>query len=138
MAIEDIAREYVEAWNSRAFDRLESLVSDDAEIIDFDGSSGRGPTGVRAQAELYANAFPDGKIEITRIIAAGETAVVEQVGRGKNDGPFGDVPATHKTAELPFVNVLDIRDGKIVRDRQYGDTATMLQQLGLMPDMAHA
>jgi steroid delta-isomerase-like uncharacterized protein len=138
MGIEEIAREYLEAWNSRDFDRGAALVADDAEIIDFDGSVGRGPAGAREQSETYATAFPDGKIEIKRILAAGDTAVAEVVGRGTHDGPFGDVPATHKTVELPFCDVLTIRDGKIVRDRQYGDTATMLQQLGLMPEMARA
>jgi steroid delta-isomerase-like uncharacterized protein len=138
MGIEEIAREYIEAWNRRDFDQIEALVSDDAEIIDFDGSVGRGREGSRGLAEMYARAFPDGKIEIKRIIAAGDTVVAELVGRGTNDGPFGDTPPTHKTAELPFVNVLTIRGGQVVVDRQYGDTATMLRQLGLVPDMAHA
>jgi steroid delta-isomerase-like uncharacterized protein len=138
MGIEEIAREYIEAWNRRDFNRIEALVSDDAEIVDFDGSVGRGRAGARAVSELYATAFPDGKIEIKRIVTSGDTAFAEVVGRGTNDGPFGDVPATHKTAELPFVNVLTIRDDKVIVDRQYGDSATMLRQLGLMPEMAHA
>jgi steroid delta-isomerase-like uncharacterized protein len=136
MGIEQLAREYFEAWNNRNFDRISALVADDAEIIDFDGTVSRGPSGARAQAEMYATAFPDGKLEIKQLVAAGETAVAEIVGRGTNDGPFGDAPATHKSAELPFCDVLTIRDGKIVRDRNYGDTATMLKQLGLMPEMA--
>lgn len=138
MGIEEIAREYLESWNRRDFDRYDALVADDADIVDFDGSTGRGPAGARQQAEIYATAFPDGRIEIKRVVAAGDTAVVECVGRGTNDGPFGDVPATHKRAELPFVDVLTIRGDKIVSDRQYGDTATMLQQLGLMPEPARA
>jgi steroid delta-isomerase-like uncharacterized protein len=138
MGFEEIAREYLEAWNRRDFDRIEGMVAEQAEIIDFDGTTERGPAGARAQSERYAAAFPDGKIEITRIVTAGDTAVAELVGRGTNDGPWGDVPATHKSVELPFCDVLTIRDGKIVRDRQYGDTATLLQQLGLMPEMARA
>jgi steroid delta-isomerase-like uncharacterized protein len=138
MGMEEIAREYFEAWNRRDFGRIEEMVADNAEIIDFDGTIDRGPAGARQQSERYAAAFPDGKLEITRIVTAGDTAVAEIVGRGTNDGPFGDVPATHKKAELPFCDVLTIRDGKIVRDRQYGDMVTLLQQLGLMPEMATA
>jgi steroid delta-isomerase-like uncharacterized protein len=138
MGIEEIAREYFEAWNKREFDRIEELVADTAEIIDFDGTIDRGRAGAREQAERYAAAFPDGKIEIKGIVSGGDTAVAELVGRGTNDGPLGDIPATHKRVELPFCDVLTIRDGKIVRDRQYGDTATMLQQLGLMPEPARA
>jgi steroid delta-isomerase-like uncharacterized protein len=138
MGIDEIARDYFEAWNRRDFDRIAELVADDAEIIDFDGTVDRGPAGAREQSERYAAAFPDGKLEIKQIVTSGETAVAELIGRGTNDGPFGDVPATHKQVELPFCDVLTIRNGKVVRDRQYGDTATMLQQLGLMPEMARA
>ena len=138
MGNEQIAREYFEAWNRRDFDRIEALVADDAELVDFDGTTYHGPSGARANGELYATAFPDGKIEIKSIVAAGQTAVAELVGHGTNDGPFGDVPATHREAKLPFCDVLTIRDGKIVRDRAYGDSATMLKQLGLMPELAHA
>lgn len=138
MGNEQIAREYIEIWNQRDFDRLASLVADDAEIVDFDGTVEQGPDGARQQGERYATAFPDGRVDITSIAAAGDTVLVEVIGRGTNDGPFGDMPATHRSAELAFCNVLTIRDGKIVRDRQYGDTATLLIQLGLMPEPAHA
>jgi steroid delta-isomerase-like uncharacterized protein len=138
MGIEEIAREYFEAWNMRDFDRIAALVADDAEIIDFDGTVEHGREGARHQSERYATAFPDGRLEIKRIVTAGDTAVAELVGRGTNDGPFGDMPATHRSAELPFCDVLTFEDEKIVRDRQYGDTATLLAQLGLTPETAHA
>ena len=138
MSIEDIAREYFEAWNRRDFDRVAALVADDAELVDFDGTVERGPEGARQQSERYANAFSDGRLEIKRIVTAGDTAVAELVGRGTNDGPFGEAQATHRSVELPFCDVLTFRDDMIVRDRQYGDTATMLVQLGLMPEPAHA
>jgi steroid delta-isomerase-like uncharacterized protein len=136
MGNEEIAREYIESWNRRDFDRLDSFVAEDAEIVNFDGTTGIGPAGSRAQAEMYANAFPDGKLEILSMAAAGEVVVAEIVGRGTNDGPFGEIPATHRSVELPYASVITIRDGKVIRDRLYGDQVTMLQQLGLMPEMA--
>jgi predicted ester cyclase len=87
---------------------------------------------------MYATAFPDGKLEIVDLVVAGDTAVAEMVGRGTNDGPFGEIPATHRSAQLPYVNVITVREGKVVRDRLYGDQVTLLQQLGLMPEMAQA
>jgi steroid delta-isomerase-like uncharacterized protein len=138
MGTEEIAREYIESWNRRDFDRLEQFVAEGAEIINFDGTTGIGPAASRAQAEMYATAFPDGKLEIVDLVVAGDTAVAEMVGRGTNDGPFGEIPATHRSAELPYVNVITVREGKVVRDRLYGDQVTLLQQLGLMPEMAQA
>lgn len=138
MGKEAIAREYFEAWNNRDFGRIEALVADDAEVIDFDGTVERGPAGARKFAELYAAAFPDGKLEITSIASAGDTVIIEAIGRGTHDGPFGDIPATHRYAELPYCDILTFRGDKIARDRQYGDMATLLTQLGLMPEPAHA
>jgi steroid delta-isomerase-like uncharacterized protein len=138
MGNEEIARAYLETWNRRDWTAFEALVAEDATIVDFDGSSGTGPAGARAQGELYATAFPDGVVEIVRLIGAGDVVVAELIGRGTNDGPFGDTPPTHRKAELPFVNVITIRDGKVAGDRQYGDTMTLLAQLGLVPEPAHA
>lgn len=138
MGSEAIVREYFEAWNRRDFGRIEALVADDAEGTDFDGTLYHGPSGFRESGEMYATAFPDGRIEIQSVAVAGETAVAELVGHGTNDGAFRDQPATHRHVEMPFCDVLTIRDGKIVRERNYGDTATMLRQLGLMPELAHA
>jgi steroid delta-isomerase-like uncharacterized protein len=138
MGNEQIAREYLEAWNRRDWAAFDEIVAEDATIVDFDGSTGTGPAGARTQGQMYATAFPDGRIEITRIVASGDTVVAELVGRGTHDGPFGDTPPTHRSAELPFVNVITIRGGKVVADRQYGDTMTMLAQLGLVPEPAHA
>jgi limonene-1,2-epoxide hydrolase len=34
---------------------------------------------------------------------------------------------------IPVCNVLEVRDGKIYREREYMDMATMMVQLGVMP-----
>jgi hypothetical protein len=47
--------------------------------------------------------------------------------------PAGVIPPTGKTIALKFAEVFEIRDGKIRVMRAYWDTATLMQQLGLMP-----
>lgn len=138
MGIEQIARQYIDSWNRRDFATVESLLAADAASIDFDGTTVHGPAAARAQGEMWATAFPDGQLEVKSLVAAGDTVVMELHGRGTNDGPFGDLPATHRAAEMPFCQILRIAEGKIVYDRQYGDTAGLFAQLGVTPELATA
>jgi ketosteroid isomerase-like protein len=53
--------------------------------------------------------------------------------RGTHTGPLGPIPATGKSAEVVVCDIVEIRDGKIYREREYYDQLTMMQQLGVMP-----
>ena len=86
---------------------------------------------------MFADAFPDGRIDIVNIKDAGDTAIVEFVGRGTHKGELMHC-ATGKTLALPVCNVMEIRDGEIYREREYMDVMTLMTQLGAMPAPAGA
>ena len=135
----DIARKLYEHWNAREFDRIAELMADDGEIV-LVGSDTRfrGPDGAIEFSRMWADGFPDGNVTIDRTIASGDTVVVEFTGTGRHTGtlraPGGDVPATGQSVTLQLCDVQDIRDGKIRRLRSYFDAASLLQQLGVMPE----
>ena len=91
-----------------------------------------------AVAQMFADAFPDGRIDIVSIKEAGDTAIVEFVGRGTHKGELMGVAPTGKTIALPVCNVMEIRDGKIHREREYMDVMTLMTQLGAIPAPAAA
>jgi steroid delta-isomerase-like uncharacterized protein len=135
-----IARTVYEAFNDRDFERASALMSGDGEWVNVPTDERfEGPEGIRRDLEQWANAFPDGRVEITKVRVGDDWAVVEFTGRGTNTGPLatpaGEMPATGRRVELPFCDVLDIRDGKIFRGRSYFDMASMMRQLGLMPEV---
>jgi steroid delta-isomerase-like uncharacterized protein len=135
-----IARTVYEAFNDRDFERGLAVIAEDAEWVNMPTDDRfRGPEGFRRDLEQWANAFPDGRIEITNVRTSDDWAVVEFTGRGTNTGPLatpaGEMPATGRSVELQFCDVMEIRDGKIVRGRSYFDMATMMRQLGLMPEV---
>lgn len=74
------------------------------------------------------------------MIGSDDYAVVEFIGRGTNTGPLAtpqvEVPATGHKVEIPFCDVHRIEDGKITNGRSYFDMATMMRQLGLLPEAA--
>ena len=138
-----IARAIYDAFNDRDFDAGTALVTDDAEWLNVaTGQTFRGPEGVRQNYEQWATAYPDGRCEDIEILAGEGFAVVQFTGRGKNTGPLGspagEIPATGRSVDVPFCDVLEIRAGKIAGGKSYFDMATMMRQLGLMPDAVGA
>jgi steroid delta-isomerase-like uncharacterized protein len=135
-----LARVFYESWNERDFDRGAELVAEDAQQV-MVGSGERfvGPDGARQAARMWADAFPDGRVEIESLIDAGDRVVVEFVGRGTQTGPLvspmGEIPPTGRKVELRLCDVYEFRNGKVQEQRTYFDTGSLMQQLGLMPEL---
>jgi steroid delta-isomerase-like uncharacterized protein len=138
-----IARIPYDAFNSRRFDEAEALAASDMELLNVPtGEKLRGPEGLRQFMRTWAEAFPDARVEVRRVIADDTGAAVEIVGRGTHVGTFrtpaGDLPPTNRVVELPFCDVVEIRNEKITSLHTYFDMSTMLRQLGVVPEGARA
>lgn len=138
-----IVRSTYEAWNDRDFDRFAEVLAK-GEVIAM-GSGGRweGSDGARQFAEMWYEAFPDGKIEVRSITETDDTVVIEFTGRGTHTGtlrsPMGDIEATGRPMELQLCDVWSFAsDGTPTQVRTYFDTASMMAQLGLLPQPAAA
>jgi steroid delta-isomerase-like uncharacterized protein len=138
---EGIIRKLFDGFNAKDIDAIEALAADDFELIDCaSGEKYTGPEGARRNAEGWLTPFADVSVEILNVIASGDWAVAECVGRGTHSGPMqtpmGEVPPTGKEMELHFCSLIKVRDGKIVEGRDYYDAMTVVTQLGLMPEPA--
>ena len=80
-------------------------------------------TGVIARIPQDLDGFA---IEVGRIVAAGDTVLVEA--RYK-----GTAKATGKPIDAQAAHVWDLRDGKVVRFQQYTDTWQFAQATGVAP-----
>ena len=133
-----IARGFFEAWNERDYDRGASLVADDGELVEVATSERyRGAEGLRQEYHKWADAFPDGRVEVQNSFAADDWVLLEMRFQGTNTGAFvgaaGEMQATGRTVTFDFCTVMQVRDGRLALARHYHDTATIAQQLGLMP-----
>ena len=134
-----IARKLYELWNRRDFDGVASLIADDGEIVLIgSGTRFRGPDGSREFSQMWADGFPDGKVTIDRTCASGDCVCLEFTGRGTHTGtlrsPAGEIPATGRSVTIQLCDVHEIRDGKIRSLHSYFDSASLLMQLGVMPE----
>ena len=133
-----IAREMFESFNKRDWNKMRSLMHADYTYTGSDGEVQRGAEAGLAVAQMFATAMPDAKVTIGHIHAAGNVAITEFTGSGTQTGPFMDISPTGRKVTMPVCNVIEIRDGKVVAEREYMDMAHLLQQLGVMPEAARA
>jgi steroid delta-isomerase-like uncharacterized protein len=127
-----IQRQMFAAVERRDLARLRELIHPDYTYIGGDGVERSGADAAVAVAELYTTAFPDLSFETRASHApSADVAILELVARGTHTGPLDGVPPTGRTAEVVACNVIETRDGKILREREYFDTHSMMRQLGL-------
>jgi steroid delta-isomerase-like uncharacterized protein len=131
---EAIVREHMDSENRHEFDdtlatfhhpRYELVATD--EVYD-------GPEEVMGYFERTRRAFPDQRNELVALHHADDAVLVEAVIRGTHAGPYGSVPPTGRSFELPILSIFVFDDDRLLCERVYFDQSTILRQLGLARD----
>ena len=129
--------QYVELYNAGDLDACMELYADDAVQLMADGLfTGRGDIEQRLARDLTA--FPDATYTVTSFVEQGDSFADEWTFTGTNTGPFtlpdgSQVPPTGKRVEIKGMELVQVRDGKIVVDNLYWDAMAALAQLGFVP-----
>ena len=92
------------------------------------------PEGVRGFLGGIFGSFPDFEFNVLEHTVQDDRAAVRWEARGTFTGtPFQGVEATGAKLFLEGVDVLIVRDGRIVENNAFADGMTVARQLGLMP-----
>jgi steroid delta-isomerase-like uncharacterized protein len=138
------AQKSIDAFNSGKLDDWVSMVAEDAELVTPMAGTIKGRDAIKGHFVQMRETFPDAHIDVHKMIAEGNTVVVEYTFTGTHKGPMrtatGEtIPPTNRTLTGPALDIGVIDDrGMLTSLRQYFDTARGLQQLGLMPAPAAA
>jgi predicted ester cyclase len=81
----------------------------------------------------FRAAFPDWRMEITELVAEGNTVVGRFRCSGTNQGEFKGVPPTGRRMDVDEVYFLRVEDGKFVYFWGLEDDLARMRQLGLIP-----
>jgi len=81
----------------------------------------------------FLEAFQDCQFTIDDMVAEGDQVVTKKTFRGTHTGEFAGIPATGKKVELQFVDIMRVRDGRIVEHWLSMDQLSFMQQLGVIP-----
>ena len=136
----DLLDIYVERYNEGDLDACVQLYAEDAVQRMHDGTfEGRGAIRDRLARDLVA--FPDARYVVDSFAEDGERFADEWTFTGTNRGPFrlpdgSEIPATGKSVEIKGMELVEVRDGKIVVDNLYYDFMASVIQLGLVSQQA--
>lgn len=88
--------------------------------------------GFKEDIHYLRTAFPDFHLAIDDILAADDKVWLRMTGTGTNSGPYMG-PPTGKTIRVTVMDVIRVRDGKIVEHWGVPDRFAVLAQLGRLP-----
>ena len=126
-----------EVWNKGNLPLADELFTPnyehrDASTPDF----GRGPEGEKKRATLYRTAFPDLRLTVEDIIAEGETVVTRWSCRGTHKGDLRGIAPTGKQINISGVTITRLEKGKLAEGFVSWDALGLMQQLGVVPELA--
>ena len=128
----ETVRTTIDAFNRRDWDTLVASIADNCEFVDARDEAYTGKKGFLDYCQGWTNAFADGRTTEERYYDAGDTVIVEFVGRGKHTSALGPIPATGMEVSIPYVEIYRFdAAGKVVSGRAYFDQLGFLQQLGV-------
>ena len=132
-----LLEQYVERYNAGDLDGVMELYAEDAVQLMPDGFfEGRSVIRDRLAKELAA--FSDLAHRYISYVEGGDAFADEWVFVGTHTGPLTlpdgtELPPTGKRVEVPGMELVRVRDGKVVVDNLYYDNLAVAAQLGLLP-----
>ena len=134
-----VRRLFEEVWNKGNLQ-----VTDDLFTLNYshhDSSTpdvGRGPESEKKRATLYRTAFPDLRLTVEDIIAEGETVVARWSCRGTHKGDLNGIAPTGKHVNITGISIARFTNGKMSEGFVNWDALSLMQQLGVVPELGKA
>jgi steroid delta-isomerase-like uncharacterized protein len=125
-----VAESWISGWNSHDANKLASLFTDDVTYEDVAFAQiSHGPAELRKFAADEFAAVPDLHVELVNSSVMGDHGTIEWKFSGTDSGMF----KTGKKFEVRGVSVITVKNGKIERNVDYYDVATLMRQVGALP-----
>jgi predicted ester cyclase len=129
-----VIRRFVEeVQNQKNWEVYDEL--NDPEFVNLSSPPGVPPDrdGGKLYLRGFLSAFPDCQFTIDDMLADGDQVVTKKTFTGTHTANLGEVPATGKSVTLQFVDIMRVRNGRIVEHWLCMDQLDFMQQLGVIP-----
>jgi steroid delta-isomerase-like uncharacterized protein len=93
----------------------------------------RGPEVLKRTVQMYRKAFPDVRITIDDVIAAGDKVVVRWHSEGTHLGELNGLAPTGARGSVTGISIDQWRDGKVVESWSEWDNLGLARQVGAAP-----
>jgi steroid delta-isomerase-like uncharacterized protein len=126
----EISESFIAAWNSHDVEKVVPIFTDDVlyEDVTF-GAVNHGSAELRKFAASIFDAVPDVKFELVSSTVEKGHGTIEWVFTGTDRGLY----KTGKRFSVRGVSVIDLRGGRISRNLDFYDAASIMKQIGLLP-----
>lgn len=133
---EQRVREWVEVWNTGAYERLPDVLAESATVHDPGAPGGvlEGRDAFEAHLRELRAGFPDLTIEVHEMFSEDGVVMVHWTASATHENEFDGIPPTGREVEFEGMSYTTIRDGRVVEDRVYHDFHEFLRQLGLVEE----
>ncbi len=130
-----IFQQFVDGMNAKDTSFIDRLV--DPNLVDHDPVPGQsdGLQGIKEQIEVLFAGFPDLKVTVNKLIAEDDTVSGAVTTEGTHTGEFMGIPATNKKMSMTEIHMIRFANGKMIEHWGIADAMTMMQQLGVIPEM---
>jgi limonene-1,2-epoxide hydrolase len=118
----DTVRAYYAAWLADDLDAVMALCTEDVVAVNVPIGPINGKPAVRKFFAKFQSRIRDKHYDVHRVIADGDSCVVEGIEHYVRDG---------RQVSLPYMSTFLFRDGLICEWRDYFDLKTLMDQLGL-------
>ncbi len=135
----DVGARALEAFNKHDVAALVDMMTADVVFSDLGAPKDVvGKPAVKKSYEGMFKAFSDLKIEAKTVWAAGDYLVMEGSMNGTNDGdmPSMKLKKTGKTLRVRFLEIDEVKDGKLKNIWIFDNSMAFAAQLGLLPQPA--
>jgi steroid delta-isomerase-like uncharacterized protein len=125
------------AWNSHDSEQVLGFYEDNFTREDVNSNYVYGKEKLHKVVERYLLAFPDIFLKIDDIMEKDDKLVVCWTASGHHRGKIINIPATGKFISFKGVSVVRVERQKIMNVWYLWDEASMLRQMGLLPELQH-
>lgn len=130
--VERFLRSRDRAWLDRDPDALADGYAEDAVVESPTHGKLTARQAIRHVFALWFDAFPDLTFAEEDLLVEGNRAALVFTATGTHMKPFASIPPTHRQMVVRGVFVMTFRDGRIVHEKRYYDSTSLLVQVGVI------
>jgi steroid delta-isomerase-like uncharacterized protein len=132
-ALKDTTRRWIhEVWDNGNFSLFEEMAAENY-TFHLPRPNKTGKDAFPGLLKGFRSAFPDLNNTIEEQFVEGSTVVTRGTTRGTHQAPLGEIPATGKSIEIPWMMITRFEGDFIVEDREIYDEFGLMVQLGVIP-----
>lgn len=121
-----------EAFNAGNLDVVDGALADGYLDHQAGPDAAAGPEAFSAFVRAFRATFPDVRVDVEDLIAAGDRVALRVTWRGSQQGALGGIPATGLPVEFGGYHIYRFEDGKMAEHWGLQDDLGLLLQLGVI------